>query len=282
MSFSPIKDLAKTAIGFAAEIAIPSLAREVDAGEKTGRMLRIKKAIVHSRIRRASWSGDETAAKKAIDDWWKSEVGDDYYDSMAGQKRLDGMFLGDHYPLVERLKEYCAANPNLHKLVEVGCGDGLVLNHMSKELPAFSELLGLDISERIIERNAQTFAENSRIRFSSANVIEWIKANNTDNTVLMSYGGVMEYLTEDELLEVYKTHLTRENAVVALGEPLDTSFDPKTETSSRFIGTLHVYHCHNYADILRRAGYDVIYETYLDLAGWPWTLVIGVKPDAAH
>jgi len=191
MSFSPIKDLAKTAIGFAAEIAIPSLAREVDAGEKTGRMLRIKKAIVHSRIRRASWSGDETAAKKAIDDWWKSEVGDDYYDSMAGQKRLDGMFLGDHYPLVERLKEYCAANPNLHKLVEVGCGDGLVLNHMSKELPAFSELLGLDISERIIERNAQTFAENSRIRFSSANVIEWIKANNTDNTVLMSYGGVM-------------------------------------------------------------------------------------------
>jgi len=280
MTYTNIKDLARTALGIAAETAIPSIAREIDEGRRTGRLITLKKAIVHSRVRRAVWNGDEDAAKKAVDDWWKSEVGDDYFANMAGKPRFESLFLGPHYQLVEELSAYCKTHPEVKQLVEMGCGDGMVLNHLSSVLEGFDSFVGIDISDRITSRNKIEYAENTRIAFESGDAVKWIQDNDTSNTVLLSYGGVMEYLNEDNLLEVLAQHFQQPNAVVALSEPIDNDFNPEHECASKLIGTMHVYHCHNYAHLLRKTGFEIKFETYIDIAGWPWTMIIAAKPSA--
>ena len=276
MPRSKIKEFAKVVIGFAAEKMMPGLARDIDEGRPTGKSLKLKRAIVHSRVQRAKWRGDEAAAKKAVDDWWKSDVGDHFYDQMAGQQRFEDMFLGPHYPLVERLKEICGPGSVYSNLVEVGCGDGLVLRHLSETLSNLESFTGLDISERIIERNRAEFADHEKIDWQYANVLDWIGENDRDGTVLFSYGGVMEYLNEEELTGVYAALKKSKNVAVALAEPMDVSYDAKQETESRFIGTEHVYYCHNYAHILRQTGYRIEFEKYLSIVGWPWVMVIAV------
>ena len=273
MAYSAFRQFAKTVIGSVAEVAVPHLARDIDEGRSTGRARKLKRAMIHARIQRAKWRGDEDAAKKAINDWWSSDVGDHFYGEMAGQARFEQMFMGPHFEIVHKLQGLVGEGRFSH-LVEVGSGDGLVLNYLARNLEGMERFTGLDISERIIASNQERYSDLTNTRFEHADVLSWLGASPRDNTILLSYGGVMEYLTELELLSVYQELARYSDVAVALVEPLDESFDVARHSASRFVGTEHVYYCHNYADILRRAGYRLEFEEYLSLAGWPWVMLV--------
>lgn len=277
MSRSPVKEFAKVVIGAGAEIVMPGLGRDLDEGRKTGKNLKLKRAILHSRIQRAKWRGDEAAAKKAVDDWWKSDVGDHYYEVMAVRMdRFEKMFKGDHYVMVNWLKDLCERDASFAHVVEVGCGDGYVTNHLSEVLPSIEDFIGLDISDRIIDTCNATYGTPPRVQFEAGNIIEWINREPRDKTILVSYGGVMEYLTQAELTGVYRDLRKSTNVAVALVEPLDAGFDPEKETTSRFEGTEHTYYTHNYKHILQDAGFDVTQCEYMSIAGWPWVAIMAL------
>ena len=74
-------------------------------------------------------------------------------------------------------------------LCEIGCGSGLVLRHLSTVLGELREFVGIDLSEAQCRLNRVRFAA-TRLRFESADAIEWIRANVLPGRVYFTNGGV--------------------------------------------------------------------------------------------
>jgi SAM-dependent methyltransferase len=259
------------------EVLRPDLAREIDEGRGTGRYLRQKGWILQSRIARARLRGDTAAVEKALSSFWKGDTADFFYSLY--RDRFEQWFLTIHQPLIGALEREvrCAG---LTDLFEIGCGDGRALEHCLRRMPQLRRLIGIDINESIVNRNRRTFADEPRLSFLAGNATELLPPQLADGTVVLSYGGVMEYLREAEVARLYASLAACKRVAAAHVEPLDPLHDLSAEPGSRVFGVENSF-SHNYPRLMRENGLVPIYAEDFMHDGLRWLMLLGVSPDLA-
>ena len=131
-------------------------------------------------------------------------------------------------PVFEMLKKLLKASPEkYHTMIEIGTGNGEVLESLSRQFPEIEKFIGIDLSADQIEFNTKKYQQYPNIDFVAADGAEWIRENGTDNIIIITSGGVLEYFTQQQLKHLfnYLNHLkiSLENLLV-ISDDLNLDF----------------------------------------------------------
>ena len=266
----PIPETAKLVISRIAARMFPTLERDIETGAQTGRHVRLKRWIAQARLQEALRSDSETEISDALMSHWRSEGANAYYDQYPD--RFENWFLGPHQVIIDELVRLGAESP-FRQLVEIGCGDGQVLAHCAARLPQVADLIGVDINPAIIARNSLIHSADPRLRFLAGNAEGWLPDHTGPNTVLLSYGGVMEYFSRESLAAIFADLARKPGAAVALVEPVDPDHDLDHDPRSHTFGQEQSF-SHNHAALLTEAGFDIRYKTETFLSKIRWIMIL--------
>ncbi len=263
----------KVWLGSALELALPGLARDIGSGANPERFVRLKRCIIHSRTVRARQKGDAGTLQGVLFDSWRIDRAGNFYDKFTD--RFDRWFLGPHHEIVDQLQEL-SRKTQFDTLIEIGCGDGRVLEHCVAALPDIRHAVGIDINPAIIERNRENFRDNPRLSFTAADASTWLAENMGDGTIVLTYGGVMEYFSAPALSSMFRTIAKHDRVAVALVEPVDPAHDLVGDPASRPFGQESSF-SHNHAALLGGAGFRIVFSKTLHLGGAFWMMMLAEK-----
>ena len=264
------KDAVKLWAGRVLEVSAPWIARDLDQGLNPGRSRKIKSWILHARTARARANGDAGALQDSLFQTWQADTANAYFDQYLD--RYEQWFLGLHHEIVDQMA-MLTRNGAYHRLVEVGCGAGRVLAHCADAMPQVANFTGVDINPSIIARNKIAFAQNPRLQFLAANASAWMEQTAQSGTILMTYGGVMEYFSAQTLVSMFGALAQHLPAAVALVEPVDPAHDLAQDGASHPFGPENSF-SHNHAKLLEAAGYVVTFHKTLRLGGVSWVMLL--------
>ncbi|MFX0544538.1 methyltransferase domain-containing protein [Roseovarius sp. S1116L3] len=269
----PSRSRVKIWLGTALDLVFPALGRDISSGVSPERYIRLKRCIIHSRTVRARQRGDTDALQKVLSDGWRINNAESFYDKFTD--RFDHWFLGPHYETIDELRTL-AQKTQFNRLIEIGCGDGRVLEHCAVVLPDITQAIGIDINPMIIERNRQVFSDNPHLSFTSADASDWLDANMQDGTIVMTYGGVMEYFSSAALSSMFKAIAIHDRVAVALVEPVDPDHDLANDLKSHTFGSENSL-SHNHAALLSETGFRIVFSKALSMGGVSWMMILAEK-----
>lgn len=150
----------------------------------------------------------------------------------------------------------------IRHVCEFGTGNGKFLHLLRKRFGPSLSYTGIDICADQIDANRRTY---SGMEFVAADVCEWVDLNPSDNTLYLTYGGVLEYLCRSSVQRLFASIAQRShNSLVALLiEPLGSDHDLQAETRSMTYGGEYSF-SHNYPFLLKSAGLEVVQNIELD------------------
>lgn len=273
MKARPLRDFARALAGTALDVFYPALGREIASGEATGRNRKLKRLVLQSRLARARLRGDDKAVQSILHDFWQGDAPGNYYDRYAD--RFQKWFLGPHHEIVEALVAEVGRHP-YRRLVEIGCGDGRVLGHLAGRLPDVPAFVGLDINASIIAQAEAAHAADPRLSFRAGNALDLFDSHRGDGTILLTYGGVMEYFSGADLSALFRRLARHAGTAVALVEPVDPAHDLAADTSSHVFGAENSF-SHNHRHLLEREGYTVRFMREMAVGGARWVLLLATR-----
>lgn len=270
---SLLKKQAKLLVGRLGETLFPRVVEEIETGQHSGRDLRLKRAILYARSQRAKKQGDDQTSQNTLHQFWKTDTGNDFY--MLYGHRFQDWFLGPHLKLVDQIEDYMQDN-SIDQMIEVGCGDGRVLDYCSKRLTGIKRFTGLDINPMIIDANKTRYADNTALTFISENAQDWVPEHTGPGTLLFTYGGVLEYFSQSGLEALFERHTRQPGSVIAFVEPLDPGHDLKNDPDSHVFGQESSF-SHNYRHILEKFDYHVRFEEEHQMGPIRWIMMMATK-----
>ena len=274
------KDIIRLWAGSLLEFFAPWARRDLDANLHSGRFIRLKRWMLYARTAKARARGDARELQKSLFQFWRTDTADAYFDRYLD--RYQKWFLGPHHEIVDQLAELVRAG-EYSRLVEVGCGAGRVLEHCAAAMPELQDFIGVDINPVIIARDQADFAQNPRLQFLAADASVWLQDTAPPGTILLTYGGVMEYFSAETLSAMFGTLAQYRPAAVALVEPVDPDHDLARDAASHAFGSENSF-SHNHERLLEAAGYDVTFRKTLCLGGVSWVMLlatVGLQDRAA-
>ncbi|MDR7128193.1 ubiquinone/menaquinone biosynthesis C-methylase UbiE [Algoriphagus sp. 4150] len=261
---NPVKKFLKNSIGKAAILISPKIKNELLGGK-----------MPKNKFERAALTSIfiELNDKKLLDELaelhkkiWTSNDNQGYYDFTSN--RLRGMFEQLKEPLYTTISNQTKENA-YDEFIELGCGEGIIVNRMSEKYPEINSFLGVDINKAQIEINKTTYAGNTKLRFQSGDLSKDLASIKGPNKIYLTFGGVLEYLTEQELLFLLKELSVLKNTVFILYEPIEPGFNIKEEKHSILYGSEFSF-CHPYHYYLSKAGFDIIGEKLVNSDKTSW------------
>jgi SAM-dependent methyltransferase len=264
------KHLIKVVGGSLLELFVPRAAREIDSGAPSGKYLRAKRWILYARTARAKSRSDTASLQDNLFKSWRTDAADDYFNRYLD--RFEKWFLGPHHEIVDQLT-LLSESGRYTRLIEVGCGSGQVLEHCAAAMPGVADFVGVDINASIIARNKAAFAENPRLTFLAADASTWLRETVSPGTILLTYGGVMEYFRAETLIAMFQSLAAHAPAAVALVEPVDPDHDLQNDTASHIFGGENSF-SHNHAHLLREAGFHIRFEKGVTTGQHVWRMVV--------
>lgn len=264
------KEWVKLWVGNMLEIFVPLATQELDKDLNSGRFVKIKRWILSSRSARARARGNPAALQNSLFQFWRADTSDAYFDKYLD--RYETWFLGPHHGIVDQLV-LLSRSGAYSRLIEVGCGAGQVLEHCAHAMPKVDKFIGVDINPTIIARDQVNFAQNSRLQFLAADASVWLMENAQPGTILLTYGGVMEYFSAATLTAIFTTLAQNGPAAVALVEPIDPSHDLVGDAASHAFGQENSF-SHNHEKLLQAVGYTVIFRKTLRIGWTSWVMLL--------
>lgn len=191
---------------------------------------------------------------------WTSNDNQGYYDFTSD--RLQKMFeqLKDSiYTTISRqLKEN-----SYHELIELGCGEGIVVNTLSKDFLEINSFLGVDINRAQIEINKATYSSNEKLSFETGDLTKDVDLIKGPNKIYLTFGGVLEYLSEQELLGFLQKLSVLENILIILYEPIEPGFAIYEEQHSILYGS-EISFSHPYPYYFSQLGIEIVDEKLIN------------------
>lgn len=253
----------------------PKTRQEVLEADIRGPKRKLKKWIARTEFRRLAANGDGVTVENALTRRWTTDnLAPDYYDTYAD--RFDDMFRGSHAQILDWLKEY-ATQTEINSVIEIGCGDGQALAAMAEHVPEIAKWTGIDINADIIARNTERFQKRRELTFAAADATDWLSEHFGPGTLLVSYGGVMEYFAPETLRKWFELIARRDGAGVLLVEPIDPSHDTAMDPASHIWGWENSF-SHNHLALLEQSGYRIIHSARAEAAKFQWSLILAA-PD---
>lgn len=197
------------------------------------------------------------------------------YDAIAEQNRdfwtnhkatelfseLEDTFTTDFLPnctfIFELLKkELSNQSEEFHTIVEIGTGNGDVLNYLSSEFPEINRFVGIDLSRDQIELNNIKFQKNEKLEFVAADAFDWVKEHGQSNTIFVTSRGVLEYFIEPRLQKFF-IEINRLGKTIFIAiEPNGADHNFEINPNSQLYGHEPSF-SHNYPGLFKKAGFDV-------------------------
>lgn len=236
----------------------------------------LQRLLVAGHLHRARRSGDWAALTPIQQRFWAGRGGKLFNSVQGVADRFETWFLGPHQAVVEALAPEIGDGKGWQQLVELGSGNGLALDFLSRRFPGLPLLTGVDLNAESAVSNTARYG-NPRLRFVAGEASAWVQQNTSGRQVWFSNAGVLEYLSEAQVLGIYKNISQQpQSAVFALVEPLQPGHDLATETASR-VNLLEHSHSHNHPALFRQAGWQIRYQQETATTGLRWLMVVAVK-----
>lgn len=153
-------------------------------------------------------------------------------------------------------KELSNQSEEFNTLVEIGTGNGDVLNYLSLEFPEIDKFVGIDLSIDQIEINNKRFENNKKLEFVAADAFDWIKIHGHSNTIFVSSRGVLEYFLEERLQEFLNEINLLGNTFFIAIEPNGADHDFEKNPNTQLYGHEPSF-SHNYPKLFKNAGYSL-------------------------
>ena len=201
--------------------------------------------------------------------YWKGVDTGDYYERVG--VRFDEWFLGPHQPFVSAVVA-CAQDNSFRQMVEVGCGDGQVLNAFSQRLPDIAQFTGMDVNPEIIARNSDIYSDNALLQFTVEDFTKTFSGHAKPDTLFLSYGGVLEYFTEADLRRIL-SGLAQTGCAFGLVEPVDPDHDLEHDHASHSFGSETSF-SHDHRALLESCGWSVRYDEETRIAGIRFKMMV--------
>lgn len=161
----------------------------------------------------------------------------------------------------------------LDRVCEFGCGTGKLLAILAGRVGKPAAFIGIDLSAEQTARNAKRH-EGERLQFVTADALAWTWEHARPNSLYLTYGGVLEYFTEQNVKDLFAAAAKHRPVCFALAEPIDHEFDLAAETRSRAFGN-ELSFSHNYPRLLKEAGFRIEWQNEV-IPGFRWLRVIAV------
>ena len=193
-----------------------------------------------------------TIAEKNREFWVKN-------DAIELFKEREDTFKTDFLPnctfLFDMLKkELSNQSEQFHTIVEIGTGNGDVLNYLSIEFPQINRFVGIDLSPDQIDLNKIRFKENKKLEFVARDAVDWVKENGQSNTIFVSSRGVLEYFLEQGLQDFLNDINQLGKIFFVAIEPNAADHDFKTQPKTQLYGHEPSF-SHNYPHLFKSAGF---------------------------
>lgn len=245
----------KALFGKGFELLFPSLVREIDTDINRSNRIRIKRIIVSGRVMRSRRRGD-AALQAALTEFWRAPSGDEYHLHHSGD--VHAMFRERHGSLLTDFQRAATrAGQSFSRLVEIGCGVGRLLVDCRTACPKIGRFIGLDLNPYAIATARSETPHMANLHFEQAEAVSWLEAHPECGTVLVSYNGVMEYLSRDAVSRMFDGLARSGPAAVLLCEPVARAHDLDADIGSFPFGSEQSF-SHNHPALLRQAGFRII------------------------
>tara|TARA_R110002126_G_scaffold249004_1_gene391945 strand:+ start:9725 stop:10555 length:831 start_codon:yes stop_codon:yes gene_type:complete len=192
------------------------------------------------------------------ENFWK-ETGRKYFSDK--ENVLKDFFLPNCLPVFEKLQNILKdTSHEFHTIVEIGTGNGDVLDYLSAEFSQIERFIGIDLSVEQIKFNKKQYVENIKIEFVAADGFDWIKENGTNNMIIFTSGGVLEYFSEQRLQEFFSYLNKLGTSIFIAIEPIGANIDFSKNPNSQPYGVERSF-SHDYARLFKNAGFNLWHES---------------------
>lgn len=162
-------------------------------------------------------------------------------------------------------------------LVEIGTGNGDVLNYLSSEFPEVNRFVGIDLSPKQIELNKSKFNDNKKLEFVAADAFDWVTEHGHSNTIFVTSRGVLEYFLEERLQDFFKEIYRLGKSVFIAIEPNGGGHNFETSPHSQLYGNEPSF-SHNYPRLFKNAGFTIWHFSQKPwLGGYDKQTFVGAK-----
>ncbi|WP_040281910.1 class I SAM-dependent methyltransferase [Psychroserpens damuponensis] len=141
-------------------------------------------------------------------------------------------------------------------IVEIGTGNGDVLNYLSLEFPQINHLIGIDLSQQQTKLNNIKFKNNNKLEFIAYDAFDWVKKHGQANTIFVSSRGVLEYFLEQQLQDFLKEINQLGNTIFIAIEPNGADHNFDTQPNTQLYGDEPSF-SHNYPKLFKNAGFNL-------------------------
>jgi hypothetical protein len=187
-------------------------------------------------------------------DYWVNK-GEEYFSSGFNSNVLENFFIPKCSFLLDLLQEQLKLDSGQYNtLVEIGTGDGTILEHLSTKFPLINKFVGIDLSAAQIEANKKVFNKNSNLEFVASDGFEWIKKNGHDHMIIVTSRGVLEYFTQSKLQALFDELNNKRKIIFLAIEPTGVSHDFLKNPDSEIYGFENSF-SHNYAQVFKNSDF---------------------------
>lgn len=188
--------------------------------------------------------------------YW-SKRGDDFVKNT--QNNLENIHLPAYKSILEVFKyELSNTSIKFDKFIEIGTGNGSVLNFLSSYYHDISNFVGIDLSHEQTKTNKINYQNNPKLNFVGGDVLDWIENQPQGNMVFLTFRGVLEYFSQQQLIAFFEKLNGMGNILFFAIEPSDANYDFNTQTESKVYGVEGSF-THNYLKLFQNAGFSIWY-----------------------
>ncbi len=249
--FAPFRKRVAFFIGQVLSLILPGRAKSVESGDLIG-STRLVDRILRNGIRaRAITQCDHRRIRDMHRAYWETQANEFATDYAF---RFKEQFLASDASFLVNVDETIESMP-IESIVELGCGNGLVLHYLSNRWPSVKNLVGIDIDADVICRNHDA-NDNKKLMFVHSDVFEWTRQHARPSTLLITNGGVLEYFLRSEVEELFRMWRSVNPTAIVLIETIGSDHDLEHDTDTHVYGR-ELSFSHNYSHLLERAGFEI-------------------------
>lgn len=217
---------------------------------------------------------DHEALAKLHQKYWTNQ-GADFF--AATNTTFEKNFLPDCSFIFELLKEKLTQNSeDFSTLVEIGTGNGNVLEYLSSKFPEINHFVGIDLSPSQIKINKEKYIESKKLEFVASDGFDWVKKYGKPNTIFVTSRGVLEYFTEDRLQAFLKEVKNLGRTFFIAIEPNCNQHNFETHPYSKPYGNERSF-SHNYPKLFEKASFNLWHLSYKPIDQYTKQSFIGAQ-----
>ena len=257
-----MKNFIKTIVGSILIVIMPKKAKELSSKGMTIDVgLTLKERLMrHTLLGKAKKDEDFETLSQFHQDFWTNKA-DEYFSTRFFNNVLEDFFIPKCSFLVDLLKEKLdQEGGKFNILVEIGTGEGTVLNYLSSQLPNVNRFIGIDLSTAQIESNKNLFSKNKKLEFVASDAFDWIKENRNDHMIIITCNGVLEYFTQSRLQDFFNELNSFGKVIFVAIEPIGVNHDFLKNPNSEIYGVENSF-SHNYVKMFKDAGFNIWHQS---------------------